>query len=112
MRCERSSNSTGYALLACLSTRDQVTYSVCRTLESFQGVTEPWHKLLAQFTAPRCLPAAWQGSGGSASAALRPAEPAEKAAATRSAMAGALIDPPPSTPCRRAADRSEPALRE
>ncbi len=41
---------------ACLSTRDHVTYSVCRTLESFHGCTEPWQRLLAQLTTPSSCP--------------------------------------------------------
>jgi len=35
-----------------------VTYSVCRMFDPFHGVIEPWHRLFAQFTTPRCLPGA------------------------------------------------------
>src|SRR5687768_714392 len=62
MRCERSSNSTRYARVECLSTRDQVTYSFCRMWASFHGLTEPWQRLFAQFTTPRCWPFASYGS--------------------------------------------------
>jgi hypothetical protein len=51
------------ARVACLSTRDQVTYSFCRMFESFHFVTEPWQRLLAQFTTPEVLAVEVQGKG-------------------------------------------------
>ena len=56
MRRLRSPVRTCAARSACLSTRDQVTYSFCRTLEPFHSLIEPWHRLEAQFTTPRCMP--------------------------------------------------------
>src|SRR5258706_8440009 len=59
MRCERSFRRTWYALVECLSTRDHVTYSFCRMLESFQLDTDPWQRLLAQLTTPRVVAVDW-----------------------------------------------------
>src|SRR4051812_24021976 len=61
MSFERSLRSTVYDR-ACLSRRDHVTYSFCKTLEFFHEATAPWHRLLEQLATPTDLSVAFCGS--------------------------------------------------